>query len=279
MKLNRLKIVLFTIAIIIATISAAVYSVSTTTVLAQGRPDNPSGGTGGGGGGDNGGGDGGSGTRYGEIRGVVTNLTTGQPAGGIDVSVNGGIVRTDSDGKYSVTGLNAGNYTVNLVLDGFGTAAQGPQVVNLPSGGLAIVDLQFLVGQPLPTPTVVVPEVPVTESPAELPDAGGIAPDNSFIPFRNFAIITSNAQAILPLSEAQNVVSPVLSGGFLPVPLCDTVYTVQSGDLLNNVLEDTSDYSRVVEATNMLRVESRSFANVTTPDLLIPGTQLCIPAN
>ena len=51
------------------------------------------------------------------IRGTVVDLCTGQPARGVQVSINGVIVTTDGQGTYSLTSLPAGQYTVTVVVD------------------------------------------------------------------------------------------------------------------------------------------------------------------
>jgi hypothetical protein len=239
-----------------------------------GRPggDSSSGGGGGGGGGDG---------PTGEIRGVVTDLTTGQPAGGVEVSVNGGIVRTDGQGKYSVTGLAAGNYTVQLNLSGPGSSVQGPQIVQLPSGGLAIVDLQFVTGsapapapavQPTATPQVAIPDAPTAESPPELPDAGGAMPDGGYYVNDTYAFFNPQDRSLMP---AGGTVSPIVAKPMLPVPLCTSIYMVQQNDFLAGQLG--VEGSRLIEATNLLRVEDKSVQNMISPDTIVPGYQLCVP--
>ncbi|GAB4427615.1 MAG: hypothetical protein Kow0031_07690 [Anaerolineae bacterium] len=210
---------------------------------------------------------------------MVTNLDTGQPAGGIDVSVNGSIVRTDSQGRYSITGLNGGNYTVQLSLVS-GSPAQGPQVVQLPDGGLAIVDLQFFtqvaptpVPQPTATPAVAVPEAPAAEAPPELPDSGGAMPDNSYLLADRYALFNPSQKVTLPIQASR--VTPIIANPVFPVPLCASLYTVQQRDILGGAL--TGQSSRIIEATNLLRVENKSISNTISPETIRPGFQLCVP--
>lgn len=73
----------------------------------------------------------------GAIIGVVTDLSTGQPGRGIDIQINGMIVRTDSYGKYSLTGLNAGTYVANLMLPGEFTPATDPHELQLHSSDMS----------------------------------------------------------------------------------------------------------------------------------------------
>lgn len=87
------------------------------------------------------------------ISGTVTNLSSGQPGAGIEVSVSGfPSARTDSKGHYSVTGLSAGEYSVALKLHGQGTSAQGAVFVNVDGQNSVTIDLAYY-NQPQPLPT------------------------------------------------------------------------------------------------------------------------------
>ena len=93
------------------------------------RPPLDGGGGSSGGGGSEGGGQGsdshsGAGPT-GAIVGQVTDLSTGQPAAGLEVDVSGQIVRTDTDGSYSITGLPAGQYRVSPKPNGPGCSGAG----------------------------------------------------------------------------------------------------------------------------------------------------------
>ncbi len=274
---------------------------------AQGRDETPPGrdegagdsgaGAGAGAGNKDGGSNGDGGGVFGEIRGVVTDLTTGQPAGGVEVSVNGMVIRTDAVGKYQITGLGPDTYSVVLNLLQAGTPAQGPQVVNLPAGGLAIVDLQFFTGgaspAPVPAPVVPVPvasapepvvsvpAAPGAESPPELPDAGAIFPDADLPVAGPPLALAADAHLILPLSDAQNILTSAMSRA-IPAVLCNSVYVVQGGDALAKIadffLGDSRAYPRIMEATNISRVEDSSFTEIAQPNLIRPGHQLCIPS-
>lgn len=109
------------------------------------------------------------------IYGKVTDLSRQQPGAAVEVSVNGAIVRTDTEGKYSITGLSAGDYTVSLALDGQGMPAQGPIHVGLGSSHNAVINLDYY-SQPIPTdtpqPTATVSVVTAASTPAAIPDAG-----------------------------------------------------------------------------------------------------------
>lgn len=134
----------------------------------------------GGGGGSAGGGGGGGGAPQSAIFGTVTDLSSGLPAAGVEVSVSGAVVRTDSDGSYAITGLPAGSYTVAPQLQGQGLPAQGPVYVYLDGHDRATVDLGYY-SRPQPTDTPqAVAAIPAgtapARSPAALPDAGGPFP-------------------------------------------------------------------------------------------------------
>ncbi|MCG3211068.1 MAG: hypothetical protein FOGNACKC_04705 [Anaerolineae bacterium] len=109
------------------------------------------------------------------IYGTVTDLSRQQPGAAIEVTVNGAIVRTDTDGSYSITGLKAGDYTVSLNLNGQGQPAQGPVHVTLDGSHNAVIELEYY-SQAAPTdtpqPTATVAVVSATTTPAELPDSG-----------------------------------------------------------------------------------------------------------
>jgi hypothetical protein len=280
MRVNRFQLMtvftlLVTMLLVVTSAVAPVYAQRPDT-----SPPRPGGDSGsGGGGGDSGGGSG----PTGEIRGIVTDLTTGQPAGGIEVSINGGIVRTDSEGKYSITGLAAGNYTVQLSLSGQASPVQGAQIVQLPGGGLAIVDLQFTTGaapaatpapavQPTATPQVAIPDAPVAESPPELPDAGGDLPNGGYYMNGNYAFFNLDNRSV---TVTEGAVSPIIAAPVLPVPLCSSIYTVQQNDFLAGQLG--ADTGRVIEATNLLRVEDKSVQSTISPGTIKPGFQLCVP--
>jgi hypothetical protein len=161
-------------------------------------PRPPLGGDGGGGGGGGGGsgqdGNGGGGNGAGfeavqesSIRGTLIDLSTDQPGAGIEIAVNGSIVRTDTDGSYSITGLSAGSYTVTPVLLGRGTPGD-PVFVTVDGQNSVTVDLGYYSqAPPLPTDTpqpvsgaVVAAAVQATPPPA-LPDSGAPVAPRPFI--------------------------------------------------------------------------------------------------
>ena len=117
-------------------------------------------------------------SRQSSINGVVADINTGLPAAGIEVSVSGQIVRSDTDGSYSITGLGAGEYTVMPV-------NSGPSVYVSVDGvrGTTVNLAYYGPGQPLATDTpqpssvtVIQASVQATPPPA-LPASGApIAP-------------------------------------------------------------------------------------------------------
>jgi hypothetical protein len=122
------------------------------------------------GGGGSGGSDG-DGQTQGAIVGTVTDLSTGQPGEGIEVSVSGfPPVRSDSQGHYSVTGLPAAEYTVSLQLHEQETPAQGPIFVVLDGASTTTVDLAYH-SQGLAA-TLVTQPVSATNPPPDLPQSG-----------------------------------------------------------------------------------------------------------
>lgn len=141
------------------------------------------GGGSGGGGGSSGGGSGGGSSNVNVVRqssiiGTVADINTGLPAAGVEVSVSGQIVRTDTDGSYSITGLAAGEYTVMPV-------NSGPSVYVSVDGvrGTTVNLAYYGPGQPLPTDTPQPSSVTVIQvsaqatPPPALPNSGApIAP-------------------------------------------------------------------------------------------------------
>jgi hypothetical protein len=141
----------------------------------------PSGGGGSGGNGSSGGSsdrndDGGSSNSgaHSAIFGKVTDLSTGQPGVGVEVSVNGSIVRTDGDGSYSITGLQAGEYIVQPQLQGQGTTAEEAVLVSVDGQNSVTVDLAYYSdSKPIPTDTPSASVASLAEPPPSLPDSGG----------------------------------------------------------------------------------------------------------
>lgn len=129
---------------------------------------------GGGGGDDGGGSSNGSTGPTGAIFGTVLDVSTGQPAAGMEVEVSGQIVRTDSDGSYSITGLPAGQYEVLPVLNGQGTLVQGPIYATIDGLNSVTVDLSYASESPPPSVEVTPPPPSATDQtvPPVLPDSG-----------------------------------------------------------------------------------------------------------
>jgi hypothetical protein len=285
MTFNRFRFLIFVVGIMFFTSLVVVY----TSPIVDAQPPEPGRPTDdGGGGGSDDDDDGGSSPQTGEIRGVVTNLTTGQPAGGVKVSLNGGVITTDGAGKYSFTNLGPNTYSVALDVGDIPNASpvQGPQLVNLPSGGLAIVDLQFIIGPvvtptPIPTPTIAVPEAPAADSPPELPSAGGVAPDSSYLSISGPATYSADVSSVLSALGLSRIAPVVSLQAELPTALCSSVYIVRTGeqftDIAQTFLGTSAEAARIIEATNLSRVEHPSFAKISDPFAAKAGYQLCIP--
>ena len=115
----------------------------------------------------------------GAIRGQVIDLSTGQPAQGVEVYISGYIVTTNEEGRYSLTGLDIGTYEVSLRLPSEATPSQKDWVVIVGDREDLKLDLSYY-SQAAPTstpaPVPVQPVVP-TATPTELsnllPRAGG----------------------------------------------------------------------------------------------------------
>lgn len=124
--------------------------------------------------GGGGGGGGGSAGPTGAIFGTVVDISTGQPAAGMEVDVSGQIVRTDSDGSYSITGLPAGQYELAPVLDGQGMLIQGPMYANVDGVNSVTVDLNYASRSSPPRIEVTPPPPVMTDqtAPPVLPSSG-----------------------------------------------------------------------------------------------------------
>lgn len=78
-----------------------------------------------------------------EIMGQVIDASTGSPGAGVLVRLNDIEVRTDTFGKYSLSGLSAGQFTVALVLDSGAVTAKEPIVVTVDGQTNVSVDLTY----------------------------------------------------------------------------------------------------------------------------------------
>lgn len=85
-----------------------------------------------------------------DIRGTVTDLSTGNPGAGITVQINQITVTTDSNGGYSLANVSAGAYVITLVLPEGAIAAQDPVTVQVDGVTDVTVDLAFY-SSPQPT--------------------------------------------------------------------------------------------------------------------------------
>ena len=109
---------------------------------------------------------------FASIYGQVTDLSTGRPGQGLEIDIEGIIVRTDSEGRFSLTGLDAGTYEATLILPNQATAAQGSITISLGEEETVTIDLDYYSQNP-PTPTPVdtpEPELEPTPTPAPAED-------------------------------------------------------------------------------------------------------------
>lgn len=101
-----------------------------------------------------------------DLWGTVTDLSTGRPGQGTVVVINGMVVRTDSSGRFSLTGLPAGEYILWLELPGGATPARPQWTVQLDGQTAAAVELEYFsqsvtetpASTVTPTPAVVLPQ-------------------------------------------------------------------------------------------------------------------------
>jgi hypothetical protein len=157
---------------------------------------NPPGNDGGGGTGGTGGSrdkGGGSDTLFAGIYGQVIDLSTGQPGRGLEIRINDSILRTDSDGRYSLTGLGPGSYTAVLQLpDGATAGPQSSAVVYVAEKQTMTLDLTFYSQlPPTPTPTN-------TPEPTPLPPTTEAAAENEAAPAAN--IVSSSLSPLIPFA-------------------------------------------------------------------------------
>ncbi len=132
------------------------------------------------------------------IYGQVTDLSTGRSGSGLEVDIDGVIVRTDSDGRFSLTGLKAGTYVATLILPSQATAAQESVSVSLAEKETVTIELDYYSqNPPTPTPTDTPepePDPTPTPAPTEVvrPDTG----DDRGAAFSPFTPPTGKAPAV-----------------------------------------------------------------------------------
>ena len=88
----------------------------------------------------------------GAIEGQLIDQSTGQPGAGLEITFGGYIIRTDADGRFSLTGMEAGSYPVIIHLPDGSTAGQNIDIVHLADREKIAIDLAYH-SQPLPSPT------------------------------------------------------------------------------------------------------------------------------
>ncbi|MBA7475784.1 hypothetical protein ES704_02712 [subsurface metagenome] len=55
------------------------------------------------------------------LYGVVTDIETGEPIGGVKVTIDGIVTYTNASGAYGFEGLTPGGYTITFEKDGYET--------------------------------------------------------------------------------------------------------------------------------------------------------------
>ena len=55
------------------------------------------------------------------LYGVVTDIETGEPIGGVKVTIDGIVTYTNSSGEYAFDGLTPGAYTITFEKEGYET--------------------------------------------------------------------------------------------------------------------------------------------------------------
>ena len=115
----------------------------------------------------------------GQIIGAVEDLSTGNPGAGVTVRINDVGVKTDTQGKYSLSGLEAGEYIVTMALQDSAEPAQDPVAVTLDGKSSVTVNLAFY-SVPPETGAVVTPVSPASvnaDSPAVTDSDDGTSSD------------------------------------------------------------------------------------------------------
>ena len=123
-----------------------------------------------------GGGGGSQPATMGSIAGQVIDLSTGLPGVGVTVRINDVDIVTDKDGRYSLSGLNADEYLVSLVLTGDAVSAQEPVNVHI-AGNDVSLDLRYYSVPPVGgvvTTTAIITTTGALPAPAFLPETGGL---------------------------------------------------------------------------------------------------------
>lgn len=173
----------------------------------------------------------------GHITGTVIELNSGAPAPGIAVSINDVRVSSDSNGNYD-RWVAPGVYTVTLSLrQDQGTAAQGPKVVEVISGGRTVQHLYYRGLQP--TATAAATSIPVATPAAPAPTPTMMMPTR--LP-RTAAPSDSRTWLWLPLGLAMLLFGGLMT--FLPGRRQASGPQAESADALLDRLLSDSDKRR-----------------------------------
>ncbi|NJN97863.1 MAG: carboxypeptidase-like regulatory domain-containing protein [Anaerolineales bacterium] len=134
--------------------------------LAQGPPPRPVPGVGSGSG-NSGNSDNDGNSKYretpGDITGTVKDLSTGLPGAGLTVMINGIPLRTDTSGRFSLTGIPDGVYSVKLALPAELISAEASQTVTIANRNKVDIFLGFYSIKPQPE---------MKNPPQEMPETG-----------------------------------------------------------------------------------------------------------
>lgn len=102
----------------------------------------------------------------GDITGTVKDLSTGLPGAGLTVLINDIPIRTDTSGRFSLTGIADGVYSVKLALPAELILAEASQTVTIANRSKVDIFLGFYSIKPQPE---------VESRPQEMPETGGMS--------------------------------------------------------------------------------------------------------
>lgn len=99
----------------------------------------------------------------GDITGTVKDLSTGLPGAGLTVMINDIPIRTDTSGRFSLTGIVDGVYSVKLALPAELIPAEASQTVTIANRNKVDIFLGFY---------SIKPQLEVESYPQEMPETG-----------------------------------------------------------------------------------------------------------